>query len=102
MDNKKKNAAIAMTTILAASIVVNPMAVPVYAQETDTTVIEQQTEKEESVQTPNEESGSQKPEDVPTVTEQDIPATNTAVSYTHLDVYKRQGYLVIETGCSFF
>lgn len=79
MDNKKKNAATAMTAILAASIVVNPMAVPVYAQEIDTTVIEQQTEQEESVQTPNEESDSQKTEDVPAVTkpEEDIPATDT-------------------------
>lgn len=79
MDNKKKNAATAMTAILAASIVVNPMAAPVYAQETDTTVIEQQTEQEDPIQTPNEESDSQKTEDVPAVTEpeEDISATDT-------------------------
>lgn len=31
IDNKKKNTATAMTAILAVSIVVNPMAAPVYA-----------------------------------------------------------------------
>lgn len=69
MYNRKRNATTVMTALLAVSIVANPMAVPVHAQETDTIVIEQQTAQEEPIRTQNEESDSQETAEIPATAE---------------------------------
>ena len=75
MKNKSQKATVAMTAILTASTVINPMAVSAYAQDTDTAVIGQQSEQD--VPKPQkEDTNLQKQEESPAVVD---PEENTSI-----------------------
>ena len=80
MKNKSQKATMAMTAILTASTVINPMAVSAYAKDTDTAVIGQQSEQDATkAQKEKDDTNLQKQEEPPVVVN---PEENTYIKDT--------------------